>query len=140
MIRIYSKIHGFQGWFGFSISEILEPLEDQYGLIGSNVTITCKTRGGTEAFWVLNRIAITVSHQTTKEYYETVGVVFSHTESDGYYNLTMIIPAILPMNNTNIVCTAKNSMMNGVVESSTVVNFIVFDNFSKFNLNCMDYA
>lgn len=118
-----------------SISEILEPLEDQYGLIGSDVTVTCKTRGGTEAFWVLNKTSITVSHQSKKEEYETVGVVFSHTESDGYYNLTMIIPAILPMNNTSIECTAR---MNGAVENSNVVDFIVFDNFRKFNY--MDYA
>ena len=119
-----------------SISEILEPLEDQYGLIGNNVTVTCKTRGGTEAFWVLNRTAITVSHPSTKQYYENVGVVFSHTESEGYYNLTMIVPAILPMNNTSIVCTTRNSM-NGAVESSNLVDFIVFNNFRKLSFNCL---
>ena len=117
-----------------SISEILEVLEDQYGLIGSNVTVTCKTRGGTEAFWVLNETSITVSHPSTKQDYENFGVVFSHTESDGYYNLTMIVPAILPMNNTSIGCTARNSM-NSATENSNLVDFIVFDNLRKLNFN-----
>ena len=118
-----------------SISEILEPLEDQYGLIGSNITVTCKTRGGTEAFWVLNGTSITVSHQADKQRYKNIGVVFSHTESDGYYNLTMIVPASLPMNNTSIGCTARNSI-NSAVENSNLVDFIVFNNFRKLNFNC----
>ena len=119
-----------------SISEILEPLEDQYGLIGSNVMVTCKT-SGTGAFWVLNGTSITVSHPNTKDDYENFGVVFSYTESDGYYNLTMIVPAILPMNNTSIVCTTRNSM-NGAPKSSNLVYFIVFDNFRKLtcDFNC----
>jgi hypothetical protein len=119
--------------------KILEPLENQYGLIGSNVTINCQTRGGTEAFWVLNRTAITVSHQSTKQDYEDIGVVFSEVESEGYYNLTMIVPAILPMNNTSIGCTAKNSMMNSAVENSNVVEFIVFDNFRKLIIRAVLY-
>ncbi len=129
MIRMNSKVH--DDLISLSGLEILEPLEDQYGLIGSNVSIKCQTRGGTEAFWVLNRTAITISHQSTKQYYEAIGVVFSQTESEGYYNLTMIVPAILSMNNTSIVCTARNSMMNGEVENSNVVDFIVFNNFRK---------
>lgn len=100
---------------------------EQYALIGTNITISCNTRGA-YAFWTLNRTSITVSHPNEAKHYEDIGVVFTYIESNGYYNLTMVAPAVLPMNNTNISCTARSSG----VQMSNVVYIKVFNNISKF--------
>ena len=96
-------------------------------MIGTNVTLSCKTRGGTQAFWTLNRTAITVSHESAKQYYENIGVLFTRTESNEYYNLTMVAPAVLAMNNTSISCAARGSG----VQMSNEVHMIVFDHFGE---------
>ena len=96
--------------------------------------MSCKTRGGTQAFWTLNKTAITASHQSAKQYYENIGIDFRETESltNGYmyYNLTMIVPAILPMNNTDISCTVRDSSTSDV-DMSNIVHLIIFGTLSK---------
>ena len=89
--------------------------------------MSCKTRGGLEAYWVLNYTALSLSHPQAKRDFENMGVVFKEIETNGYYNLTMTLPAILPLNNTIISCTVKN---HGV-DMSNEVSLRVFNDLSK---------
>lgn len=59
-----------------------------------------------DAHWELNKVPITLSFENEKLEYEDRGVIFKEDISQEYYNLTMIIPAILDYNNTNITCVA----------------------------------
>ena len=94
--------------FSCFLLEILEQPQSQYVLVGNNATVTCKTRG-TLAYWVINRTVITISHPEEQQYYESLGIVFMKNESRGYYNLTMIVPAIVTVNNTAVFCQARDS-------------------------------
>ena len=82
---------------------------------------------------MLNRTSITESHQSAKQDYENIGVKFSEIASNGYHNLTITVPAILPMNNTDVSCTVRNSSKSAVNMSNTV-SLILFDTLSKFTI------
>ena len=76
---------------------------------------------------MLNETSITVSHPSTVERYKNMGVEFKETERNGYVNLTMIAPAILPMNNTTVYCT----VIGDKVVHSTKVYLFLYDNFGE---------
>ena len=77
---------------------------------------------------MLNDIALSLSHPQAKRNFESMGVVFKERiETNEYYNLTMTLPAILPLNNTKISCTVKNSG----VDMSNEVSLRVFNDLSK---------
>ena len=59
-----------------------------------------------DAHWELNKVPITLSFENEKLKYENRGVIFQENISQEYYNLTMIIPASLDFNNTEITCVA----------------------------------
>lgn len=110
-------------------TEIFEEPKTQYALIGKNATFTCKA-SGREAYWTLNNIPLSVTHEKEKHDFENMGVVFIEDVQGQYHNLTMIIHASLDLNNTKIFCTALGSDFN--VMMSQEICFIVFNTLREF--------
>ena len=117
--------------------EIIKEPETQYVLTGENATFECHTtvRSGIEddAHWELNRVPITLSFEKKKQEYEEQGVIFKEDISQEHYNLTMIIPASLDFNNTEITCVAIAPDFIRIFSRN--VNIFVFDTLRKIVLN-----
>ena len=96
-------------------------------LNGENATFECqtiRTASYDDAYWVLNGETLSISYPNEIQGYKNQGVVFMESFNQDYYNLTMIIPANLDFNNTEIVCATFGPM-------SVPVHLIVFDTFRK---------
>ena len=101
-------------------------------MIGKNATFTCKTTG-TEAYWALNNIPMTISYPDQKQDYEDQGVLFLEESTRNYYNLTMIIHASMALNNTVIFCSAFGR--DYTVSMSQEIKLIVFNTLRKLFYN-----
>lgn len=111
----------------FTIVEIVEPPQNQYVLVGTNVTFTCVTKGDRViAYWILNGTSITISHNSEKLEYERLGALFTNTSSGGYYNLTLSVPATVVWNKTNIVCSVRDRLLTSVAQSIPVYLYVFY--------------
>ena len=104
-------------------------------LNGENATFECqtiRTSSYDDAYWVLkfNGETLSISYPNEIQGYKNQGVVFMESFNQDYYNLTMIIPANLDFNNTEIVCATFGPM-------SVPVHLIVFNTFRKTMVICV---
>ena len=107
---------------------ILEEPKTQYVLIGKNATFTCKS-SGVDAHWAINHIPMTITYPEQKQEYEDKGVVFLEDQTNGYYNITMIMHASMELNNTLIFCTVIGHDYSSYM--SKEVHLIVFNTLRK---------
>jgi hypothetical protein len=111
--------------------EIIREPDTQYVLTDQNATFECDTTG-IDAHWDINNMPLTFSFPDTKQDYEDRGVIFKEAISQHYHNLTMIIPASLDFNNTEIICAVYAIGFSFI--NSRSVHLIVFDTLRKIKL------
>lgn len=97
-------------------AEIIEHPVTQYAVEGNNVTFHCKTKAW-DAYWRINDQTVSTTRQHIMDMYEMQGFTFSFNESDGFYNLTIIVLASAEINNSLIVCRAASYQYERRVES-----------------------
>jgi hypothetical protein len=113
--------------------EIIREPDTQYVLTGQNATFECDTTGvDHDAHWEINKMPLTFSFTDTKQDYEDRGVIFKEAVSQHYHNLTMIIPASLDFNNTEIICAVF--AIDFSIISSQSVHLTAFDTLRKIEL------
>ena len=72
---------------------------------------------------------MTITYPEQKQEYEDKGVVFLEDQTNGYYNITMIMHASMELNNTLIFCTVIGHDYSSYM--SKEVHLIVFNTLRK---------
>lgn len=115
----------------FYTAIILEHPKTQYVLVGDTAIFHCKTLGQ-DAFWLINDRTISDTRPGNKEYYESLGFIFSGSPHGtwGYHNLTVDMPASESLNNTKIECIVIDRRYTQT--ETNIAYLYVFTDLRKF--------
>ncbi len=109
--------------------EIIEHPQTRYALIGNEAIFYCKTKG-TSAYWLIDGEAVYLRTQSS---FMAQGYMFDTSTDSVYNNLTMIVPASVQTNNTEIKCRASGRGSHYPYSRTSYL--VVYNTFSKFILS-----